>query len=637
MTSNEHDISQVQKVFRNVKCNVRGDALKDVVESLRAAHEISDISKRASARILQTNSSHDGPVDDCDALIKNILVFCKEIIDMRKSGNTKGVQEHLSWLKFDLDFVDRSEWQTEARLRDLFENVTESLQHDLRKLELEEQRNETYQEQLALKLVIQNLQKGHVDFAWNTFKELQVADLMGYLVVEDFLLSAYSDSKVGLQQLVPFVCKIENLVTTYTVIKDLFNKMSENNQLENKETTLMYLRLQFLVTDAKFESKETGLKSNILELKSKLATHTDKILTSLVNEIQSGAFDRAKKLVEIAGESEELLLNDLMKLYLSKTNLNEFMQLYNFVHSLPLFASMCYAHSAIWQELRATGSGDTMEALAVWMHASEITKDQNMSDARCMKIANVRIPKHKLTRISNYKTYLESSAGNEIAKLHKLYNMNYIFTDYINSLNLTDFNEFSGLVEVINKLPTFDQCISVAAIYEKFKASPQMLGSFQHFQILQIVKEARAHPNYSSMDKFARSKCESVTRNTPYLFNKVLFQNTKNCKLINRVYEEPLYFSELHDVVYREIDTWIPKTDAANQYWNLGLQGQTVSLVNNFYNTYKLAFLNGTLRGYDIITRENNLRFQTTKDDFFMLEAGKFTKSLCQNRAFVIL
>jgi hypothetical protein len=608
------------------KCTYEKEALKDLVEMLKTVNKMNVFSTRESARILETLSSKYGSVSECDLLIKSILANCKDIIDLRNNGNTNELEEKLQQLQRNLDNVERSASETEATLRQSFENAREALKLELNQSELKRQEIEKNHEQAVMKLVIIHLQNSDVKSALTEFMALKNRDAWTEKLVE----SAFSDSKVQLPLLAKFVCKINDFTTGYIGINALHKEMDKNNQLEEIETILLYYRTKIFMEDIGFEFLSFELKNNYHELISKLLPHQNSILTSLVREIKSEALDRSKKAVEgvgcIGSKSEEYLLTDVMTLYLrgSSTRLAQFPQLYKFVVAMNSYSSTCYAFAAIWKELKAhDGAGETMEALAVWSYASDITKMQHISDAQCIEIADSRAPAYKETLFSKYENYINNGGKSQIRELHKTYELSYVFDEYVRSLSLIELqndNYFNKLVDVIDNLPFYyDICSAAATVYERFEAS-SMLGTYEHFQTLQIA--------YSWKDSsYGPNKCKEVLdENMPTVFKKLLDGETSNCRLINRYYNEPLYcptrWYERNSGGITQISTWILNDDDPGQYWNIkAFRGNGVVLTNNYYTKFHLRFLEGSVYGAD---KDYNLNYDYfrihSKDDYILLE-----------------
>jgi hypothetical protein len=226
------------------------------------------------------------------------------------------------------------------------------------------------------------LQNNHVDTAHDEFVALKYHDELA----EEFVQSAYSDSRVNLAQLAKFVCNINIFNTGYIGINALYKEMAKHNQLEEKQMILLYYRLKNLEMNEQFASILPELK-----------------------EIESGSFYRSKEVIDVAkgiSGGEQLFMYDLVRTYLSRTTLTKFTQLYNFAKSLPTNNSQCIAYAVIYQQLQVTGTGNTMEALAVWLLTYEIAKTDIYSHARCKEIASSTMPAYRDTLVSNYKNYV---------------------------------------------------------------------------------------------------------------------------------------------------------------------------------------------------------------------------------------
>jgi len=434
---------------------------------------------------------------------------------------------------------------------------------------------------------------------------------------------------------------MNDLIDFYTAINVQHQEMAENDL----ETITLFYRIQNLAKDPKFTSlPPSSLKTNIFTLQTKLAMLIQKIMISLVADIKNEIFERtleAVNMVRYKG-AEEVFLADLVKLYLITSTLSQFTQLYDFAQSLPFYTSECNAHAAIWRELQSSGAGDTMEALAVWIRASQITKELHDLDIhQCKSIAGSAAPAFKHSLISLYRKYIKNGRTKEIQDLHKTYRMEYFFADYISTLGPAELqkNKFEKLLETIDALPFIeDVCFATAAVCERFKIYPQMLGTFEHFQALNIIMRTKALPNYENEDEIAKSKCESASENTPPVFHTLLYGNTSQCRLLNRRYQDQALYcpdsSSTDEFGYRNIYTMTSKKLAADQFWNVTLAGWTdgVFLRNNQHGKVDLRFINGNVRGSEKVLdlKLDYFRVHAKDNYYIMLEpisAGKFKSS----------
>lgn len=478
-------------------------------------------------------------------------------------------------------------------------NITtvEALQQQLRKSELESKQYKIYYERTVIKLVRLHLQHGDVNSALDEFLVLRNKDAL----IEELVQCLYSDSKLKLQHLTQFVCKINFFTASYVAINTLYLEIMKKNQSEENEVVVaLYYGTENLIRNTNFTSQSSVLKINLIDLNTKITPDVrDKIMSLLLQDIENGEFERPNLFVNITRlcGSEELFLVDLVTLYLTRTSLAQFSKLYKFVNTFKLHARICHAYAVIWKKLQARGAVKTMEALAVWFHASEITIARNILNTQCMEIASRTAPEYKQILFANYSNYIENGLTNSTRDLHEKYHLKYFFIDYISSQNVSFFqNEnFNKLFDTINNLPSSeDICFAVYAVSEHFK-SYQMRGTFEHFQILKIVKEMKSQENYATMDALAKSKCEGVAKNMPPVFNQVLYGDASRCKLINRVhYGHALTSTCSRDMEhkYRIIYT-SPDEDSDDQCWTLELPelNHGINFRNFYFNDVHMRFI----------------------------------------------
>jgi hypothetical protein len=280
---------------------------------------------------------------------------------------------------------------------------------------------------------------------------------------------------------------------------------------------------------------------------------------------------------------------DLVKKYLISTNKTQFAILLDFVRILNSSDAMCKLYTVIWRELQESGANETMEALAVWNHVSDIVKPKpkpnSLSSLKsrppCSHIADSNAPAHRQTFFSMYTDYIKNGQTMEIRNLHQTNRMEYIFADYIKSLRSNDFEDnFIKLLDAINLLPyVADMCFATAACSNKMWSN-----SFEHFRLLQSVKNIMHKSEYANLDKVSKTKCESVLKSIPATFQQLLNGTTSNCSLLNRHYDlDPLLCATSNSTEqgYRSIYLGTPPYGDAITFWNLTVHSAGVRLTNH--------------------------------------------------------
>jgi hypothetical protein len=118
-------------------------------------------------------------------------------------------------------------------------------------------------------LLITLLQNGDVHSASREVEAFKDRDALA----EELVQSAYPDTKVQLQHLTTFVYNITYFSTSYLATNALYQELAKNNKLENKETLALFYRTASVAADPNFETQSADFKSNLLELKTKLAPY----------------------------------------------------------------------------------------------------------------------------------------------------------------------------------------------------------------------------------------------------------------------------------------------------------------------------------------------------------------------------
>jgi hypothetical protein len=99
-----------------------------------------------------------------------------------------------------------------------------------------------------------------------------------------------------------------------------------------------------------------------------------------------------------------------------------------------------------------------------------------------------------------------------------------------------------------------------------------MPGTFEHFQVLQIVKTAMNTSEYANLDQVSKAKCDSVLENIPAAFQQLLNETTSNCRLFNRQFYYDLLFCanpNKTSLGYRDIYSVTKPDGDAETFWNL--------------------------------------------------------------------
>lgn len=608
------------------KCTFAAETFSDLNGILQSIIETNNFSAVESSGIIQSYASKYRSGNECDEQMKRILVNCKDIIDLRRNGKTQELEDKLRLLQLNLDSVDRSASQKESNMRRLFEDVQKKLELELRQSQFERLLIEKNREESVIKLTVLHLESGDVKSACKEFEGLKNR----VSLAEKMVQSAYLNSKVKLQDLATFVCQINFYLTSLLAISALYTEMEKKKQLDEKETIILFYELQYtLVNDSKFATLPSGKK--FLDLKMKLLPHKAAIMTSLVNDIKKGEFERPNKVVECAKSTwrcERLFVPDLMQLYLASANLNNFALLYHFVRQLTSINNTCEAYVAIWPQLRANGTGDTIEALAVWSHASEILKMENVSGKSCNEIAKSKPPSYMHNLISTENIYTKYGLSNNMKYQPKNYHMVYFFADFISTQpNYKMQNKyFNKIIDTINDLPsTFDKCYAMSAVYKKLK-NLGMLENFEYFQVLSTLKRIKTR---STLNAYSKSKCESAAVDTPKIFHKLLYEGTSNCRLLNRFYSHSaLYCASwfYQQFGYRKIYAWEYESadDKTSTRWDLRMSNENhgFNLHSKDQPNYYLRYIYDDVRGseekYDV--HYDFFRIHIKDIDYIVLE-----------------
>jgi len=330
----------------------------------------------------------------------------------------------------------------------------EELRKELRESQREKQKLENFHLKTVMKLTVSQLQNGDIDSASIEFAALKNRDEL----IEELVQSAYRNKKVQLHHLTAFVCQINGFTTGYVAMSALYQEMVKNNQPEEQEMIAMYYKTLQLADCKYFASQSSQLKNNILELKTDLEV---KIMSPLVDDIKNRSFERPNQVVNRTKQlwnGEELFLSQLAKFYVTRmSSSSQCSNLLDFVRRLPSYKSMCHAYATIWQEL----GGDTLEALAVWSHASEIVKMAgNISDAQCTDIADSRPPAYVQTLDLDYQNYIEHGHTDKIRDLHARYYLRTWFAYYLGTRHLSELqnSNFNKMVDAIYALPYISTC-----------------------------------------------------------------------------------------------------------------------------------------------------------------------------------
>jgi hypothetical protein len=492
-------------------------------------------------------------------------------------------------------------------------------------------------QQAVMRLTVFHLKNGKIEFAYNEFKELEMDDLF----VKEFIKSTYSNETLTLLQLASLICRSYLFTSVYTATNTLYEEMANKKQLLNRQIIIpLYYKIESLIDDVNFHLQAPEFRTKFLKLNNQLSQQKVQIVKLFADEILVRKYDSHEYTLTVM-ESLSLLdaalfQADVMNVYLA-SNLTNYSQLFKFITTLTSYTMICNFYATIWQTLRTKNSSESMEALAIWIHASEITQMRNISDTLCTPISNRKVPpEYKSAFVSEYKNYILKKDYSKINDLHKKYRLNYFVMDFINNLELSELlnEKYVKLITylVSNPIKRGDGCYAAAAAHTKFEAFGK-LGSYENFQIL---KSTREFVHGSSLDKISRPYCKSARENLPAIFLKLLSEKTSNCSVRNRFYaEETLLCANFNSTEdgYRTIYTTPLQFADASQFWNMQFSkvNKGIYFKNKYHNNITLRYIKDNVRGSDkALDKEfDYFRIHAVDEDYIMLEPadGEFGKA----------
>jgi hypothetical protein len=485
-------------------------------------------------------------------------------------------------------------------------------------------------EKVTMRFTILHLKIGNIDSAYDEFKALESQEYL----VEEIVKSLYANNTLEVLQIFNFICKFNRSASSYKAINTLYEEMAKNNQLEQKEIIPMYFKIQsaYNSSDRNIKPQFSILQKQYQALNSKLSTLKVKIVNSIVNNIKNRRFERLNDMINITQslslQDAMLFQADVVKQYLTVTNTTQFANLLNFVQVSNSFTTICNFYAAIWKELETSGALETMEALAVWTHASEIVDTRQIQDTLCSAISAVRAPAYRQMLVYRYTDYIKNGQITEIRNLHQTYRLTHFFAYFIRLMSKTELIKMLvKLLDAIIALPyVADMCFTAAVVYRELidLKIANSIGSFEHLQILHFVKKITTNSDYKNLDEVSKSKCESIAERTPTAFEQILKGSTSNCSLLNRNYdEEPLFCASSNSTGragYRNIYSGTLAVDDAYKLWNLSVNSAGVYLMNR--SNFSLRYVSGTVMGSaeDFDAQLDYFRLRVMDNDFILLE-----------------
>jgi hemerythrin superfamily protein len=380
----------------------------------------------------------------------------------------------------------------------------------------------------TMKVSLLYLKYGRADYAYSVF-----LDLPNHLdFLDEFIASVYWNSTVELYHLTDFIYQYQYLGAMHTGINFLYEQMKKKNQSEQRETIPLYYKVQEVVCEPNINNfYQPDDQKQFHALNSKLTPIKEQIVNTIVNDIKSRKFNRSIDMMDITEilsfQHAGSFFSDVFKQYLASTKSTQFSfspELLDFIQNLNLYSTICKFYGAIWEELRTSSNNETMEALVVWSHASEIkcSVESTRYNYHCWKIAAKRAPAYRKTLFSIYTDYIKKGKTEEIRNLHEKYRMRNILANYIISLSSNEFQILIiKLLDAISALPyVADKCFATSAVSKKIllmnQTNPTMIGSMEHLQTLQIVKRTMNSSDYVNLDEFSKTECESVQKTQKY-------------------------------------------------------------------------------------------------------------------------
>lgn len=397
--------------------------------------------------------------------------------------------------------------------------------------------------------------------------------------------------------------------------------------------------------------KESELQKQLLE-----RNHEMDVMKLAIVHLQHGDVDSACSEFQTLKNKDNLVEEMVQSAYANKKV--QLQHLARFTCDIKTFSTGYNAINALHQELAKNNQLEKKEVITMYFRLKFMVNYLRFSSQtsslqsnilrlktkiaenylHIMEIASSGDSTFKKTLINNYKNYITQEEYNDVIALHERYRMEYFYTDFINSLTQSEMqnDNFNKIVNAITTLPSlYDTCYAVDTVYRRLK-NLDMLRQFEHFQTLQIVRNAQAKFDYKNADESSKSKCESVEKDAPFLFKQFLYRDTFDCKLTNRYFEESLFCTSWEHTKYdySRIFTWTPKEDDEEQYWNLKVDENLhgVHLLNNYHKNMTLRFIDGNVRGSDqeLDRQHDFFRIHTVDDIHILLEptSGKLFKPI---------
>jgi hypothetical protein len=359
-----------------------------------------------------------------------------------------------------------------------------------------------------------------------------------------------------------------------------------------------------------------------------------KIVNIIVNNIKSRAFNRSSDMMNVTQtlslEDAESFDADVVKQYLHRTTDEYFAMFLDFIQLSNSYTMICNFYMAIWHDLQSNSEGQTMEALMVWTHASEIVESRNILGTRCSDIADGSAPGYRQTLYAKYSDCIKNGKTGEIRILHEKYEMRYFFAVYIQSLGYKEIKDnMLKIFDTVKALPFVeDMCFTAASVYNELidLNYTKSIGTFEHFQTLFFVKEMMSRSDYATLDTFSKTKCESVFGTTPKIFQKILTANMSKCSILNRYYQyEALCGASFVNPEngYRNIYSGTLMPDDVHKLWYITMHSTGMYLTN--YGNFRLRYVGGNVRGTGTTEQETDLQLESfhiraLDDDYILLE-----------------
>jgi hypothetical protein len=350
-----------------------------------------------------------------------------------------------------------------------------------------------------------------------------------------------------LKYLIAYANEIDSFDISIGIYKQLFQKMKENNQLSGPETFLLFYCLELDFKDDEYESQTEEIKEEYLQFSLIITKYKDDRVKSMIADIGNFKSSKFHELGE--GYSDDVLsffLPEIIEKYYTPPIPSKVANLIDIFKSLPYNDNDCVAINILYHELSKHNQEETFEAFALLMYTKFVMFDaggyeqvEEDNKQKCSYVLEA-LSEFQDKYINKYAKLIGKKEWMTLSYWHTIYSlsMRTLLPEVIEKFYVGNKENISYVTELTENLPyQEDDCVVHEKLFSKVLEFRQE-NTFEALQELASLRASIELAKESGMIKKYLSKCERVKEQAPEWIRRLLWSDTKSCKITNRKFKD---------------------------------------------------------------------------------------------------